>query len=36
MAIKRKGKVLKSKKEIREQIDQEVDEHAKDLTWDSF
>lgn len=36
MSIKRKGKVLKSKKDIREQIDQEVDENAKDLTWDSF
>ena len=36
MAIQRKGKVLKSKKDIRAQIDQEVDENAKDLTWDSF
>lgn len=36
MAIKRKGKVLKSKKDIREQINEEVNEHAKDLTWDSF
>lgn len=36
MAIQRKGKILKSKKDIRAQIDQEVDEHAKDLSWDSF
>lgn len=36
MAIQRKGKVLKSKKDVRAQIDQEVDEHAKDLSWDSF
>jgi hypothetical protein len=36
MVIQRKGKVLKSKKEIRDQIDQEVDENAKDLDWNSF
>lgn len=36
MAIQRKGKVLKSKKDIRDQIDQEVNEHVKDLSWDSF